>query len=193
MEKGWYVIHTYSGYEQKIERIINKMRSDDPLFFGRYCTGTEVPMYKEVEVNSETRAEREVMKKVLPSYVLVELELTDDNWRDLTSQIVRITGVTGFITADRSGMKPPVPLSQEDHQRILRKTGAVPEEKSFVPRRDYKEGEEVRIIAGPFATFLGTIEEIDSQRGKLKLSVQIFGRSTPVEVEFTQVEKVAKI
>lgn len=191
MEKGWYVIHTYSGYEQKIERIIRKMINDDREFFGRYCTGVDVPKYKEVEI-TDNNERKEIVKKVLPSYVLVELELNDSNWRDITSQIVRISGVTGFISSDRSGMNPPTPLSQVEHQKILKKTGAVPDEKAFVPRRDYHEGEEVRISSGPFATFLGTIEEIDEQRGRLKLSVQIFGRSTPVEVDFSQVEKAAQ-
>ncbi len=188
MEKGWYVVHTYSGYEQKIERIINKLRETDPDF-ALYCTGVTVPM-ETVNVITEKGEKKTENKKLLPGYILVELELPEETWRTTTAKIVRIQGVTGFLTADRTGKNPPKPLSAREHTAILVRTGAVPEEKSFKPKQDFLRGEEVRVTAGPFASFNGIIEEIDLAKGRLRLSVQIFGRSTPVDVDFTQVEKV---
>ena len=130
------------------------------------------------------------MKKVLPGYILVELDLPENTWRTVTAKIARIPGVTGFLTADKTGKNPPKPLSQREHTDILRRTGEMPEEKVFRPKQDFEKGEEVKVISGPFASFNGTIDDIDLAKGRLRLSVQIFGRSTPVEVEFSQVEKV---
>lgn len=188
MEKGWYVVHTYSGYEQKIERIINKLRVTDEEF-GAYCTGVNVP-FESVTVINEKGEKKVEQKKVLPGYILVELDLPEDKWRRITATIARIQGVTGFLTADKTGKNPPRPLSSREHNDILTRTGAVPEEKTFRPKQDFVKGEEVKVTAGPFESFNGTVEEIDLTKGRLRLSVQIFGRSTPVEVDFTQVEKV---
>ena len=188
MEKGWYVVHTYSGYEQKIERIINKHRDSDPEF-ARFCTGVSVP-FETVTVINEKGEKKVEQKKILPGYILVELELDDDSWRTTTAKIARIQGVTGFLTADKTGKNPPKPLSSSEHKSILARSGAVPEEKTFRPKQDFVKGEEVRVTAGPFESFNGTVDEIDLSKGRLRLSVQIFGRSTPVEVDFTQVEKI---
>ncbi len=189
MEKGWYVVQTYSGYEQKIEKIINKYISIDPEFKA-YCTGVNIPVEK-VKVRSEKDGEMKVEeRKILPGYILVELQLPDTGWHSIVSKIVGINGVSGFLTGDRTGKVPPKPLSRAEHKRILVMAGELPEEKSFRPKQEFSLGEEVLITAGPFASFKGTIDEIDTQKGRLRLSVQIFGRSTPVEVDFNQVEKV---
>ena len=152
MARGWYVVHTYSGYEQKIERIINKLRSSDAEF-SAYCTGVSVPMEQVPVVNDKGEKKIE-------------------------------------MNADKTGKNPPKPLSQREHTDILRRTGEMPEEKVFRPKQDFEKGEEVKVISGPFASFNGTIDDIDLAKGRLRLSVQIFGRSTPVEVDFSQVEKV---
>ncbi len=188
MAKGWYVVHTYTGYEQKIERIINKLRASDGEF-AAYCTGVSVPMESVTVQNEkgETKIER---KKVIPGYILVELDLPENTWRTVTAKVARIQGVTGFLTADKSGKLPPQPLTAKEHSDILRRTGEMPEEKVFRPKQDFKEGEQVKVISGPFASFDGTVEDVDSVKGRLRLSVQIFGRSTPVEVDFSQVEKL---
>ena len=188
MAKGWYVVHTYSGYEQKIERIINKMRDSD-VEFASFCTGVSVPMEK-VEVLTEKGERKEEMKKILPGYILVELDLPENTWRAVTNKIIRIQGVTGFLSSDKSGRVPPTPLSQNEHRSILQRTGELAPEKTFRPKQDFLVGEQVKVISGPFASFDGTIDEIDLAKGRMRLSVQIFGRSTPVEVDFSQVEKV---
>ena len=188
MAKGWYVVHTYSGYEQKIERIINKLRQNDPEF-ELYCTGVNVPM-ETVEVLNEKGERKMEQRKVLPGYILVELDLEERNWRAITTKIIRIQGVTGFLSADKSGLVPPTPLSAREHRSILERTGEIAPEKTFRPKQDFEKGEEVKVISGPFASFNGTIDDIDLAKGRLRLSVQIFGRSTPVEVDFSQVEKV---
>ena len=189
MARGWYVVHTYTGYEQKIERIINKLRASDGEF-AAYCTGVNVPM-ETVTVQNEKGETKTEHKKVIPGYILVELDLPENNtWRMVTAKIARITGVTGFLTADKTGKNPPKPLTQREHSDILRRTGEMPEEKIFRPKQDFLVGEQVKVISGPFASFDGTIDEIDLAKGRMRLSVQIFGRSTPVEVDFSQVEKV---
>ena len=170
MAKGWYVVHTYSGYEQKIERIINKMRDSD-VEFASFCTGVSVPM-------------------ILPGYILVELDLPENTWRAVTNKIIRIQGVTGFLSSDKSGRVPPTPLSQNEHRSILQRTGELAPEKTFRPKQDFVKGEEVIVTGGPFASFKGTIEEIDLQKGRLRLSLEILGRFTPVDVDFSQAEKV---
>lgn len=189
MEKGWYVIQTYSGYEQKIEKIINKYIEIDPEFKA-YCTGVNIPVEK-VKVRSDKDGEVKIEeRKILPGYILVELQLPETGWNSIVSKIVGINGVSGFLSGDLNGKVPPTPLSAAEHKRILVMTGELPEEKSFRPKQDFSVGEEVLITAGPFSSFNGTIDEIDLQKGRLRLSVQIFGRSTPVEVDFNQVEKV---
>ena len=188
MEKGWYVIQTYSGYEQKIEKILTKFMEKNPVF-AEHCTGVNVPTEK-VNVKNEKGELKIEERKILPGYILVELQLPETGWNSVLSKIVGINGVSGFLTADPSGKKPPKPLSQEEHKKILVRMGELPEEKTFRPKQDFSVGEEVLITSGPFASFNGTIDEIDLQKGRLRLSVQIFGRSTPVEVDFNQVEKV---
>ena len=188
MAKGWYVVHTYSGYEQKIERIINKMRDSD-VEFASFCTGVSVPMEK-VEVLTEKGERKEEMKKILPGYILVELDLPENTWRAVTNKIIRIQGVTGFLSSDKSGRVPPTPLSQNEHRSILQRTGELAPEKTFRPKQDFVKGEEVIVTGGPFASFKGTIEEIDLQKGRLRLSLEILGRFTPVDVDFSQAEQV---
>ena len=188
MEKGWYVIQTYSGYEQKIEKILTKFMEKDSVF-AAYCTAVDVPVEK-VNVKNDKGELKVEDRKILPGYVLVELQLPDVGWNSVLSKIVGINGVSGFLTADPTGKNPPKALSRDEHKKILIRKGEVPEEKTFRPKQEFKNGEEVLITSGPFASFNGTIDEVDLQKGRLRLSVQIFGRSTPVEVDFNQVEKV---
>lgn len=187
MEKGWYVIQTYSGYEQKIEKILTKFMEKDPEF-AACCTGVCIPVEK-VNVKNEKGELKVEDRKILPGYILVELALSE-GWNAILSKIAGINGVSGFLAADPTGKNPPKPLSPVEHKKILVRMGQVPEEKTFRPRQEFSLGEEVLITSGPFASFNGTIDEIDLQKGRLRLSVQIFGRSTPVEVDFNQVEKV---
>ena len=112
----------------------------------------------------------------------------DDSWKGYCSQIKRIQGVTGFLTATRSSK--PIPLSKDEMSVILQKTGEIKAEKAFKPKQSFSEGETVKVTDGPFSGFTGVIEEVNNEKNRIRVSVEIFGRPTPVEIEFTQVEKV---
>jgi len=187
MAKGWYVVHTYSGYEQKIERIILKMREGDPNF-AAVCTDVKVPFETVVEVKDGVK--RDVKRKILPGYILVEMDLPQDAWKPWCFQIKRIQGVTGFLSADDDKLKPPVPLSASEVKGIFQKTGDIPADKVFKPKQTFAVGDHVKIIEGPFESFTGVVEEVNGEKSRLRVSVGIFGRSTPVDVDFLQVEKV---
>lgn len=195
MGKEWYTLNTYSGYEQKIQRTIENMRSYDSDF-AEAVSDVWIPVKTEYEVKvvenkkdgTKKEVKKPVFKKILPGYILVEIDFPENNWKDTYLKIRRIHGVTGFLNAVAN--RKPRPLSAVEVKSLKTETGDVPAEKAFKPKQNFEVGEEVKVIEGPFDTFTGKIEEIDSTKGKLRISVQIFGRSTPVEVEFTQVEKV---
>jgi transcriptional antiterminator NusG len=177
MEKNWYVLHTYSGYENKVkanlEKRVESMGMTDKIF------RVVVPEEEETEIkNGKTKV---VKRKVFPGYVLVEIVMTDDSW-----YVVRNTpGVTGFIGSSGGGSKP-TPLLPEEVTVILKRMGMT--EKRI--DANYELGETVRVKEGPFANFTGTVEEMDKDRSKLKVLVNMFGRDTPVELDFTQIEKL---
>lgn len=177
MEKRWYVVHTYSGYENKVktnlEKRVESMGMQDKIF------RVLVPM--EEEIVTKDGKKKSVMRKVYPGYVLVEMIQTDDSW-----YVVRNTpGVTGFVGSSGSGSKP-TPLMPEEVEQILRHMG-LEEPKPVI---DFELKENVRVKVGPFANFVGTVEEIMHDKMKLKVHVNMFGRETPVELDFTQVEKI---
>ncbi|WP_209125306.1 transcription termination/antitermination protein NusG [Alkalihalobacillus sp. BA299] len=177
MEKNWYVVHTYSGYENKVktnlEMRVETMDMTDKIF------RVLVPVEEETEIkNGKSKS---VTKKVFPGYVLVEMVMTDDSW-----YVVRNTpGVTGFVGSAGAGSKPTA-LLPEEVEGILKQMG-VEEPRADI---DFEIKESVRVVEGPFANFIGTIEEIQTDKRKIKVHVNMFGRETPVELEFTQVEKV---
>ena len=186
MARGWYTVHTFSGYEQKIEKLIRRMMETDANF-ASVCLDVKVPF--ETVVETKDGVKKEVKHKVLPGYILVELDMPeDDSWKTYCTQIRRIQGVTGFLTATRSAK--PIPLSKEEMNVILQKTGEIKAEKTFRPKQSFNVGETVKVTEGPFSGFSGVIEEINSEKGRIKVSVEIFGRPTPVEIEFSQVEKI---
>lgn len=177
MEKNWYVVHTYSGYENKVktnlEKRVESMNMADKIF------RVFVPVEEETEIKNGKS--KQVIKKVFPGYVIVEMVMTDDSW-----YVVRNTpGVTGFVGSSGAGSKP-TPLLPEEVEDILRKMG-VEEPKAEI---DFELKESVRVKEGPFANFVGTVEDILTDKKKLKVHVNMFGRETPVELEFTQVEKL---
>ncbi|WP_017729613.1 transcription termination/antitermination protein NusG [Halalkalibacterium ligniniphilum] len=177
MEKNWYVVHTYSGYENKVktnlEKRVDSMEMTDKIF------RVLVPVEEETEVkNGKSKS---VSRKVFPGYVLVEMVMTDDSW-----YVVRNTpGVTGFVGSAGAGSKP-TPLLPDEVDAILRQMG-MEERKAEV---DFELKESVKVKEGPFANFIGTIEEIQVDKQKLKVHVNMFGRETPVELDFTQIEKI---
>ena len=177
MEKRWYVVHTYSGYENKVkanlEKRVESMDMKDKIF------RVLVPMEEEV-VNKDGK-KKTVMRKVYPGYVLVEMIQTDDSW-----YVVRNTpGVTVFVGSTGSGSKP-IPLMPEEAEAILKQMG-IEEPK---PKIEFDLKETVRVRVGPFANFVGSVEEILYDKNKLKVHVNMFGRETPLELDFTQVEKL---
>ncbi|MCX7787104.1 MAG: transcription termination/antitermination protein NusG [Spirochaetes bacterium] len=184
MAKGWYVLHTYSGYENKIEKTLRKMIQEQNL--GEYIFDIKVPSEQVVEVKDGKK--KVSTKKFLPGYILLEMDLPDQGWKPICSAIRRIPGVTGFVGSSPN-MKPQ-PISQEEARMIFQKTGEIKGEKVLKPKQTFSVGESVRIIDGPFDSFTGTIEEVNLEKGKLRVMVGIFGRATPVEVDFLQVEKI---
>jgi transcriptional antiterminator NusG len=177
MEKRWYVVHTYSGYENKVkanlEKRVESMNMQDKIF--------RVLVPTEEEVVNKDGKKKTVMRKVYPGYVLVEMIQTDDSW-----YVVRNTpGVTGFVGSTGSGSKP-IPLMPEEVDAILKHMG-IEEPK---PKIDFELKDSVRVKVGPFANFVGTVEEIMLDKSKLKVHVNMFGRETPLELEYTQVEKI---
>ena len=175
----WFVIHSYAGYENKVktnlESRIASMNMEERIY------EVVIPMEEVVEIKNGKKVV--VQKKVFPGYLMVRLELDDDSW-----YVVRNTpGVTGFVG---SGAKP-TPLSRREVENILvtKVEGEEPIRKSK-PRMEHEVGESVRVKEGPFADFTGTIAEINDVQLKLKVLVNIFGRETPVELDFAQVAKL---
>jgi len=178
MEKRWYVAHTYSGYENKVkmnlEKRVETMGMEDKIF------RVIVPEEEETEIKNGKK--KVVKKKVFPGYVLTEMIMTDDSW-----YVVRNTpGVTGFVGSSGHGSKP-TPLLPDEVDAILKQMGVQDKPVDV----DFELKENVRVTDGPFADFTGTIENIDTDKQKLKVHVNMFGRETPVELDFSQVEKLS--
>lgn len=173
MSKNWYVIHTYSGYEDKVKHSLEEKRDKKGL--QDKILRVLIPTEKVIELRGGKK--RESDKKFYPGYILVEMELDDETWH-----LVRNTPrVTGFI-----GGTKPVALSEEEIAVIIQQT-----EKGPVPlvKTKFQKKEQVRIIDGPFTNFVGYVEDVDVDHGRLYIMVSIFGRQTPVELNFSQVEK----
>jgi transcriptional antiterminator NusG len=175
--KHWYVIHTYSGYENKVkanlERRIHSMNMQDKIF------RVLVPMEDEVEFKDGKR--KITPKKVFPGYVLVEMDMDDQSW-----YVVRNTsGVTGFVGSPGAGEKP-VPLQDKEVKTILKQMGIETPKLKI----DFKKGDRVKVTSGPFFDFTGIVDEIQPEKEKVRALISIFGRETPVELEFYQIEKV---
>lgn len=184
MARGWYVVHTYTGYENKIEKTIKSMMDHEEL--RNAVLDVKVPAEQVAEVKDGKK--RVSTKKFLPGYILLEMDLPDLGWKSVCSAIRRINGVTGFVGS--TGAMKPQPITQEEARSILQKSGEIKGERVVKPKQSFSAGEAVRIIDGPFNSFTGQIEEVNTEKGKLRVMVGIFGRSTPVEVDFLQVEKI---
>ncbi len=184
MAKSWYVLHVYSGYENKIERTIRMMIENGDLSRD-IITDVKVPSEEVVDVKDGKR--RSSSRKILPGYILVEMDLPDESWKATCSGIRKITGVTGFVGATQH--HKPQPISAEEARGVLQRAGEIKGDRGARTRQSFTQGEQVKIIDGPFESFAGTIEEVIPEKNKLKVMVGIFGRATPVEVDMLQVEK----
>ena len=177
MAKEWYIVHTYSGFENKVRESLGERVKAYGLtdYFGRIL----VPMEKVVELVKGQR--RESSRKFYPGYILVEMEMNDQTWH-----LVKSTAkVTGFVGGSDTA---PSPILPEEAERIIAQMteGA----KQPRPKYNFHEGDEVRVIDGPFNNFNGVVEEVFPDKGKLRVLISIFGRATPVELEFVQVSKI---
>lgn len=172
MAKNWYVVHTYSGYEDRVKQSIEKKAEEKGL--KDKITNILIPTERVIERRGSKK--RESDKKFYPGYILVEMELDDETWH-----LIRSTPrVTGFV-----GGTKPVPLPEEEVNVIIQQLQKGP----IQVRTQYVTGDEVKIIDGPFSGFVGKVDEVDIDHGRLKVAVKIFGRETPVELNFSQVEK----
>ncbi len=184
MAKGWYVLHVYSGYENRVEESINAVIQSGDL--ESVLFQIKVPVK---DVTSVKAGKKKVQKmKVFPGYVLLEMDLEKGSWQTVYPIIKNMNGVTGFVGANKT--TKPRPISQDEVRAVLQNMSDTKIDMFAKSKYDYKHGETVKIIEGPFNTFTGTIEEVSHERSKLKVMVGIFGRSTPVELDFSQVEKV---
>ena len=174
-QKQWYIVHTYSGFEERVKE--NLQQRIEALGMREKFGEVKIPTETLIEMKGGKK--REVQRKFFPGYILIEMEMADDAWH-----LVKNTPkVTGFVGA---GAKP-TPLSKDEVEQIL--TQVVTTKEKPKPKHVYEHGEHVRITDGPFTNFTGVVEEVNLDRNTLKVMVTIFGRSTPVELEFLQVAR----
>ena len=173
-QKQWFVVHTYSGYEERVkknlEQRIKSMDTEGEI------SQIVIPTEEEIEVRNGQR--RTVSKKILPGYVLVQMMMSDQSW----GMVRNTPGVTGFVG---SGNKP-VPLQEEEVNRVLRQMEA----EAPKVKVGFRKGQSVRVTDGPFIDFMGVVDDISMEKGKVKVLLSLFGRETPVELDFLQVEKL---
>ncbi|WP_304671077.1 transcription termination/antitermination protein NusG [Neisseria polysaccharea] len=177
MSKKWYVVQAYSGFEKNVQRTLEERIAREEM--GDYFGQILVPVEKVVDIRNGRKTISE--RKSYPGYVLVEMEMTDDSWY-LVKSTPRVSGFIGG-TANK-----PMPISQREAEIILQQVQTGAEKPK--PKIEFEVGQQIRVNEGPFADFNGVVDEVNYERNKLRVSVQIFGRETPVELEFGQVEKI---
>lgn len=173
-QKLWFAIHTYSGYEERVKKNLEQRLKS--LDMESEIAEVVIPTEEEIEVKNGQR--RTVNKKIMPGYVLVNMTMTDNSW----SMVRNTPGVTGFVG---SGNKP-VPLKDEEVGQILKQM----EEEAPRVKVGFRKGQSIRVTDGPFIDFVGIVDEISTEKGKVKVLLTLFGRETPVELDFLQVEKL---
>ena len=185
MTRSWYILHTYTGYEQKINRTLNTLLAENKLD-PAVVLQIKVPTEEVVDVRNGKKHTRNNL--ILPGYIMIEMDLPQVGWKDTCAQIRRIQGVTGFVGTNPS--ERPRPISADEAKNLLQAAGELKGEKSVRIKQNFEIGDQVKITEGPFASFSGAIEDVNAEKNKLRVNVQIFGRATPVEVDILQVEKI---
>jgi len=176
MSKRWYVVHVYSGFENKIAQAIHETAAKKGL--QERVEEVMIPKEEVVEIRRGQKVNAE--RKFFPGYIMVKADMSDDVWH----MIKDIPKVTGFLGAGNR----PHPITESEAERLIKQMTEGAENPR--PSVTFEVGEEVKVAEGPFASFNGVVEEVDEEKAKVKVSVSIFGRATPVELEFSQVEKV---
>ncbi|MGB9712634.1 MAG: transcription termination/antitermination protein NusG [Dissulfurimicrobium sp.] len=176
MAQRWYIIHTYSGFETKVKEALEERIKQHGL--EGYFSSVVIPTENVIEIIKGDR--KTSSRKIYPGYVLVRMEFNNETWH-LVQETPKVTGFVG-------GHDHPVPLSDEEAEKIIHQM----EERAQkpVPKYSFEKGDSVTVIEGPFANFHGVVEEVKPEKGKVRVLVSIFGRSTPVELEFAHVQKV---
>lgn len=172
--KRWFVIHTYSGHEERVKK--NLEQRIKFMDYGNVITQVVIPTEEEIEVRGGRR--RTVTRKILPGYVLVEMDMNEESWG-----VVRNTpGVTGFVGSGTT----PTPLDEKEVGEILNQMSA----EAPKVKVGYRKGQSVRVVDGPFVEFVGVVDEINMEKGKVKVLLSLFGQETPVELDFLQIDKL---
>jgi transcriptional antiterminator NusG len=175
-ERRWFIVHTYSGFEERVKETLRQRA--EAMGMGEAFGEIRIPTETVVEYKGGKK--REIQRKFFPGYILVEMEMSDPAWH-----VVKNTPkVTGFVGTG----KKPTPLSQEEVDQILEQVTTAKEKPK--PKYVFERGEPVKIIDGPFNNFTGVVDEVNLDRNTLKVMVTIFGRQTPVELDFSQVQKI---
>ena len=173
-QQHWFVVHTYSGYEQRVKKNLEQRIK----FMDTGCEISQIVIPTEEEIQVKNGQRHSVTKKILPGYVLIQMKMSDQSWN-----VVRNTpGVTGFVG---SGNKP-ASLPEEEVNRILKQMSA----EAPTVKVGFRKGQSVRVTDGPFIDFVGVVDDINEGKGKVKVLLFLFGRETPVELDFLQVEKL---
>jgi len=172
----WYIVHVYSGFENKVKSALEERiaSSSNPQKFGEVIVPTE-------EIVELVKGKRKTSsRKFYPGYILIQMELDDETWH-IVNNTAKVTGFLG-------GRDKPTPISDEEAEQIIQRMEAGKDKPQ--PKFFFESGDEIRVIDGPFKNFNGTVDEVNPEKGKIKVLVSIFGRSTPVELEFVQVTKL---
>ncbi|HAL18956.1 MAG TPA: transcription termination/antitermination protein NusG [Spirochaetaceae bacterium] len=190
-EETWYAVHVYSGYEQKIQKQLERMIQTNELL-SQVCHGVRVPMKTITETKDGKEKTRKV--KLMPGYILVDVDFppydgNEERYKGIVSAIRNINGVTGFVTPTSAKGSMPIPLTRGEMNRIKENTGEIKVDRSLHDFQDFQEGDEISIISGPFAGFDGVVQEDLVMHKKLKVQIEIFSRPTSVQVEKKDVEK----
>ena len=184
MAKGWYIIQTSSGYEGRVESKIRGMMESGELP-ADVVFDVKIPVAETTEIRNGKK--KTIAHKFLPGYILVELDLSENGWRVVGAALRKINGCAGFLGSKNT---MPHPISDDEALSVLQKMGGAKGERVARVGQSFSVGEQVKIVDGSFASFAGSVQEVIGGKGRLKVSVGIFGRETTVEVDCNQVEKI---
>jgi transcriptional antiterminator NusG len=186
MAKSWYILQVFTNYENRVKSAIDKQIKK--LEIGRFIGDVKIPIEEVFEMKKGKKVP--VKKKFLPGYLLIEIDMPEEveEWRSLLNAIISVQGVSGFLGTNKNTR--PRPMPPEEAKSILQKMGDLKSPEIILTKVNFSLGEQVKIVDGAFQNFVGVIEEILPDKGKVKVKVEIFGRSTLVEMDYLQVEKV---